>query len=300
MPRQVHEAEPTAGLPRKRHSRILPALLLLGGFGLNAMAATTTPDTLPDAPLLQTAASPAQQTPGQSQDNATPAQPPPQQPANQQTGSGYTLQKAEHQRILGIIPEFQAVNSTGAYKPLTVGQKFTLMWKSSTDPYTFGLDAIVAGIGQAKDSNPGYGQGAEGYFKRFGASYADTLDGNFWGNAVLTSAFHEDPRYFRKGPGFSVSHRLLYSASTAVWCRRDTGNWGPNYANVLGNIIGGGISNAYYPAADRGVGKTFSGAATVTAEGIIGAELEEFWPDIEAHFLKKRHEKQMQKAAAQP
>lgn len=219
------------------------------------------------------------------------------QTQQQQTDS-YNLKKAEHQRILGIIPEFQAVNQNGAYKPLTVGQKFSLMFKSSTDPYIFGLDAIVAGIGQAKDSNPGFGQGAEGYFKRYGASYADTLDGNFWGNAVLTSAFREDPRYFRKGSDYGVTHRILYSASTAVWCKRDSGTWGPNYANVLGNLIGGGISNAYYPAADRGVGKTFTGALTVTAEGIIGSELEEFWPDIEQHFLKKHREKQAAKQAA--
>jgi hypothetical protein len=237
---------------------------------------------LPDAPTASTVQA-TQNNPAQTTPQQTP-------------GTNYSLKKAEHQRILGIIPEFQAVNQNGKYVPLTVGQKFTLMFKSSTDPYIFGLDAIVAGIGQAKDSNPGFGQGAEGYFKRYGASYADTLDGNFWGNAVLTSAFREDPRYFRKGPDFGVTHRIFYSASTAVWCKRDSDKWGPNYANVLGNLIGGGISNAYYPAADRGVGKTFSGALTVTAEGIIGSELEEFWPDIEQHFLKKHQEKQ---AAAQ-
>ncbi len=235
-------------------------------------------------------------------------QPPPPE-TNPQAGkaaqpgdSDYTLKNAEHQRIFGIIPEFQAVNYTGVYKPLTVREKFNLMWKSSTDPYIFALDAIVAGIGQAKDSNPGYHQGAEGYFKRYAASYADTFDGNFWGNAVLTSALREDPRYFREGEGHSYLHRGLYSASSAIWCKRDSGSWGPNYANVLGNIISGGISNAYYPASDRGLGKTFTGAITVTAEGIIGSELEEFWPDIAGHFLQKRREKkqQAQLSAAQP
>jgi hypothetical protein len=257
-----------------------------------AWGATTT--TLPDAPdavSLQQVQSPPPAA--KKPQPGTPAS-----DGNQTSGQGYTLEGAEHQRILGIIPEFQAVNSAGPYKPLTVGQKFNLMFKSSTDPYIFALDAIVAGIGQAKDSNPGFGQGAEGYFKRYGSSLADTIDGNFWGNAVLTSVFKEDPRYFRKGEDFGAAHRAFYSASTSVWCRRDTGKWGPNYANVLGNIIGGGISNAYYPSEDRGIGKTFTGALTVTAEGIIGSELEEFWPDIEHHFLKKRHEKQLQQQAA--
>lgn len=241
--------------------------------------ASTLPDA-PDARALQAA---------ETSTGSQPATQPKDSP-----GPGdkdYNLKTAEHQRILGVIPEFQAVNYTGVYRPLTVGQKFNLMWKSSTDPYIFALDAIVAGIGQAKNSNPGYHQGAEGYFKRYAASYADTFDGNFWGNAVLTSAFREDPRYFREGEGYSYLHRGLYSAGTAVWCRRDAGGWGPNYANVLGNMISGGISNVYYPAADRGVGKTFTGAITVTAEGIYGSELEEFWPDIEGYFLRRHREK---------
>jgi hypothetical protein len=206
----------------------------------------------------------------------------------QKKTSDDSLKKAEHQRIFGVIPEFQAVNHESEYKPLTAKQKFHLMWRSSTDPYPFGLDAIIAGIGQARNSNPGFGQGTQGYFKRLSATYADTIDGNFWGNAVLTSLLHENPRYFRKGEDFSYTHRALYSASTAVWTHRDSGSWGPNYANVLGNIIAGGISNFYYPSSDRGVGNTLSGALTVTAEGIIGSELEEFWPDIARHIGRKR------------
>lgn len=250
-----------------------------------ALPAVARGGELPQAPLPQS---------GQ-------AQPTPPAGKNGQTDSStYTLSNAEHQRILGVIPAFSVVQKPGAYVPLTPKQKFGLFWKGTTDPYLFVLDGFVAGIGQAKDSNPGYGQGAQGYFKRYGAAYADTFDGNFWGNAVLTTLLREDPRYFRKGEGFSYTHRALYSASTAVWSRWDDGRYRPNFANVLGNIIGGGISNVYYPSGDRGVGKTFSGAATVTAEGTIGSELQEFIPDIQNHFLRKRREKQLQKARQQP
>jgi hypothetical protein len=129
-----------------------------------------------------------------------------------------------------------------------------------------------------------------GYFQRFGTSYADTLDGNFWGNAVLPALLKEDPRYFRMGTG-SFTRRFLYSASTTVWCRRDNGKWGPNYANVAGNFISGGISNLYYPSEEGGFEKTTIGALTVTAEGTFGAELIEFWPDI-AHHFRKKHQPQ--------
>jgi hypothetical protein len=198
------------------------------------------------------------------------------------------LKREERQRILGVVPNFNTVESSDRVPPLSPGQKFHLMYKSSVDPFVFVADAFVAGLGQARNTNPGFGQGAEGYFKRFGAAYLDTADGNLWGNAILPVLLKEDPRYFRLGSG-TFTHRFLYSASTTVWCKRDNGKWGPNYANVLGNFISGGISNAYYPAADRGVEQTLDGALTVTAEGVIGAEFIEFWPDISRHLFKKHH-----------
>ena len=200
--------------------------------------------------------------------------------------SADVLKQEERQRILGVVPNFNTVESSAGVPSLSPGQKFHLMYKSSIDPFVFVADGFVAGLSQARNTNPGFGQGAEGYFKRFGASYLDTADGNLWGNAILPIVFKEDPRYFRLGSG-TFTHRFLYSAATTVWCRRDNGTWGPNYANVLGNFISGGISNAYYPAADRGFGQTVDGALTVTAEGVIGAEFVEFWPDISRHLFKK-------------
>jgi hypothetical protein len=202
------------------------------------------------------------------------------------------LKKEEHQRILGVVPNFNTVDSADGMAKLSPRQKFHLAYKSTVDPFVFVADAFVAGLSQARNSNPGFEQGAQGYFKRFGASYLDTADGTLWGNAILPVLFKEDPRYFRMGHG-SFKRRFLYSASTTVWCLRDNGKWGPSYANVLGNFISGGISNAYYPAADRGIGQTVDGALTVTAEGAIGAEFIEFWPDISRHLFKKH-------AAAQP
>lgn len=188
------------------------------------------------------------------------------------------------------MPAFNSVYS-GEAAPLTPKQKFHLMFKSTTDPYVFAFAAFTAGIGQAQDSHAAYGQGIEGYAKRFGANYVDTADGNFWGNAVLPVVLHQDPRYFRLGHG-TFEHRLLYSMSTTVVCRSDSGKLEPNYSNVLGNLIAGGISNVYYPSADRGAAQTFQNAATVTAEGMIGAALIEFWPDIVHHYQAKRLAKQ--------
>ena len=208
------------------------------------------------------------------------------QPKSQREQAAEDLKIEEHQRILGIVPDFNMMDNAMA-PPLSPKQKFHLFWKSTTDPYAFFVAGFVAGYGQANNSNPGYGQGAEGYFKRFGASYADAFDGNLWGNAILPVWWHEDPRYFRKGTG-SVKGRMLHAALSTVWCRRDDGTWGPNYANVVGNMIGGAISNVYYPKEDRGANLVFGNALTVTAEGAVGAQLVEFWPDIVRHYRNKK------------
>jgi hypothetical protein len=257
---------------------------------------------LPDAPIPQQNVTPPP---------ASTSTPPfSKQEKETQPSSDEVLRQEEKQRAFGVMPMFQTVSLAQSRNipPLRPKQKFHLMLKSSTDPFVFAQDAVLSGIGQARDTNSGtkivtnpdgtkstvrwgFGQGAAGYFKRFGASYADTADGNFWGNAVLPVLLKEDPRYYRMGSG-SFSQRFLYSAKTAVWCRRDNGTWGPNYANVAGNFIAGGISNLYYPDEDTGFQKTVIGALTVTAEGVIGSELIEFLPDIERHFLKNRQQKQ--------
>lgn len=156
----------------------------------------------------------------------------------------------EKQRVMGFIPNFY-VSYVSDAAPLTTKQKFRLAWKTSVDPVSFGLVAVIAGVEQAQDDFSGYGQGAEGYGKRFGASYANFVSGTFIGSAILPSLLKQDPRYFYKGSG-SRRSRILYAMANAVICKGDNGRWQPNYSSVLGNLAAGGISNLYYPEKDRG------------------------------------------------
>jgi hypothetical protein len=288
----------------------------------SAIASVNLPDALPDAPQAQIAgaadASQAQQqTPAQQPSQPpTPASSPAQTPAAQapatqgssssqtsaQTSAQATgdeksqhekaeeqLKAQEHQRVMGVMATFNTTTNKDAL-PLSSGQKFKLFFKSETDPWPFLLAGVVGGIGMAEDSYPTWGQGAQGYGKRIGAAYTDAFIGNFFGNALLTSLLHEDPRYFQKGTGKPLK-RFLWAASSTVWCKRDNGGWGPNYANVVGNLIGAAISDTYYPASERTVGNTIANGFTVSAEGIVGAEIIEFWPDLVRHHKQKQAEK---------
>lgn len=160
----------------------------------------------------------------------------------------------EKQRVLGFVPNFY-VSYIPHAAPLNPKQKFELAWKATLDPITFGVTGAIAGIEQAQNSFSGYGQGAQGYGRRYGATYADLVTSTFIGGAILPSVLKQDPRYFYKGSG-SKRSRVLYAIGNAVICKGDDGRWQPNYSNVIGNLAAGGISNVYYPANDRGVGLT--------------------------------------------
>lgn len=199
------------------------------------------------------------------------------------------LKAQEHQRVMGVMATFNTTRNKDAL-PLSPGQKFRLFFRSEIDPWPFLLASVVSGIGQADDSYPEWHQGLKGYGRRFAAAYSDAFIGNFFGNAVLPTLLKEDPRYFQKGTG-SAKKRFLWAAASTVWCKRDNGHWGPNYSNVGGNLIGSAIARIYYPASERDVASTISDGLTVSAEGIVGAEVIEFWPDLVRHHQKKKAEK---------
>jgi len=184
------------------------------------------------------------------------------------------IKDEEKQRVLGFVPNFYVTYDPMAV-PLSPKQKFELAWKLTKDPVNFGLVGATAGIQQATDSFSGYGQGAQGFAKRYGASYADFVAGTFIGSAILPSLLKQDPRYFYKGTG-SKKSRLLYAIANAVICKGDNGHWQANYSSLLGGLAAGGISNLYYPPTDRGAELTFENALIGVGTSAAANILQEF------------------------
>jgi hypothetical protein len=185
------------------------------------------------------------------------------------------IKDQEKQRVFGFIPNFY-VSYVPDAAPLAPRHKFALAWKSATDPVTFAAVGVVAGFDQAGDRWGAYGQGAQGYAKRFGASYGDVLAGTFIGSAILPSLLKQDPRYFYKGRGSKPS-RILYALANSVICKGDNGHWQPNYSSIAGNLAAGGISNLYYPANDRnGIGTVVGTALIRLGETAVANIFQEF------------------------
>jgi hypothetical protein len=185
------------------------------------------------------------------------------------------IKEQEKQRVLGVIPNFY-VSYDANPAPITTKHKFGLAWKSASDPFTLVGVGVLAGLGQAGDRWGDYGQGAQGYAKRYGASYANVFAATFIGGAIMPSVLKQDPRYFYKGRG-SKRSRFLYAAASSVICKGDNGQWQPNYSNVIGSFAGAGLQVLYLPANDRrGSGFVVSSALIRLGETSLAGVLQEF------------------------
>jgi len=178
------------------------------------------------------------------------------------------------QRVFGVFPNFYTSFLWNA-APLKPKQKFRLAIRSATDPVTFFTTGFLAGIQQARDTYPDYGQGAEGYAKRYGADYTDLFVGRMLGGAVFPSLFRQDPRYFYQGTG-TITSRAWHALSSAFICRGDNGHRQFNYSHILGNFAAGGISNLYRPDENRGVALAIDNALLHTAANAAGNLAREF------------------------
>jgi Carboxypeptidase regulatory-like domain len=196
-------------------------------------------------------------------------------PATTEEIAQQEFKELEKQRVLGIVPNLY-VSYTGEAAALTPKRKFELALKATTDPTSVVAIGVVAGFDQGTKRYSGYGQGADGYSKRYGASYANRAADLFFGGAVLPSLLKQDPRYFYKGTGTKRS-RFLYAISRTVICKGDNQKWQPNYSSIGGDIAAGGISNLYIPARDRhGARLTFENASIALGTTAIINVLQEF------------------------
>ncbi|MGA3088747.1 MAG: hypothetical protein ABSD75_09055 [Terriglobales bacterium] len=277
---------------------ILVCRLLVAVF----CAAQSTPDSPPSAadPSAQQPPATVGQTPQQTPAPAKPSTGQPSQPGDQSQGEGKDTQSAKDaanggtasgtskDRLFFALPNFLTVENAGKIPPLTTGQKFKVVAQGSFDPVLIAWYAALSGISQAEDSEDGYGQGAAGFGKRYGAYAADGTIENFFVGAILPSVLHQDPRFFPKGQG-SFSSRTEYAVSRIFITRSDSGHRQFNFSEMVGAALASTISTySYHPRADRTVGNTASVWGSQVGYDTVTLVVKEFWPDIRRK-LKKQH-----------
>jgi hypothetical protein len=196
-------------------------------------------------------------------------------------------EKRQNDRMFFVMPNYLTVEDESQVAPISWKVKFAITAKGSFDPYEFAIVGVLAGIRQAENAYPAFGQGFAGYGKRYGAAFADQVDGNIMVGAVFPTILRTDPRYFQLGKGGFI-HRFGYAISRILITRRDSGSSLFNFPEFVGNATAITISNVYYPAADRGFSASFDNWGAQMGIDAFGNELKEFWPDIHRYFLRKK------------
>jgi hypothetical protein len=175
------------------------------------------------------------------------------------------------------------------YKPgvvlcsLEPKDKFILFVRGSVDPVIFLGSGFNAGLSQAEDEDPTFGQGMAGYGKRFGASYADQASFRFFKDFAYPSIFNEDPRYYRLIHG-SGGKRFLHAIEHAFVAHSDNGNRMFNFSEWLGTTSAVSLSNMYHPGNQRGFVPTARGVGFSVLSDMGYDVLREFWPEISHKF----------------
>ena len=198
---------------------------------------------------------------------------------------GNNQTKPEDKRILGIFTNHRTAEESAALPPLTPRGKLAIAWEDTTDRAIFVQSGFIAGIGQAADSSPSFGQGIEGYAKRLGAAYADFSVQNLMTEGLYPMLLHQDPRYFRRSKGSGRS-RLAYAISRLFVTRSDSGKHQFNYSEVVGGATSLAISNAYYPdgrSVRNNVGRYVVQLGFDAASNV----LKEFWPDLKRKLPRR-------------
>jgi hypothetical protein len=161
--------------------------------------------------------------------------------------------------------------------------KFRLFVRKSSSPANFVHAGWNAGWDQLNNDDPSFGQGAEGYGKRYGAALADSTSHKFFGTFLYPSILRQDPRYYRLGDG-TVNHRLGHALRHVFVAQSDSGNAMPNYSEWFGTFSYKALGNLYHPGNARGFGPVARRSGIGIATDMGWDVFREFWPEV-AHKM---------------
>jgi len=229
--------------------------------------------------------------------------------ATQSTSAPAKGAGTSNDRLFLALPNFLTLEGSSNVPPLTSGQKFKVVARGAFDKVQIPWYLTLAAISQAENSEPGYGQGWEGYGKRFASAFADGAIENFLTSAVFPSLLRQDPRFFQSSQG-GFGRRAGYAVSRIFVTRTDSGHAQFNYSEIFGSALAATIStNTYHPkafitsrydpttnmvvyvhnASSRTLSNTASVWGTQVGYDSITYVIKEFWPDVRRKIVKQHN-----------
>jgi len=196
-------------------------------------------------------------------------------------------QGQQTKRILYIVPNFHSVSADLELPPQSGLDKLKDATSDSFDYSSVILAAGVAGAAQASKSYPEFHQGTAGYGRYFWHTFVDQTSENYFVEGFMPILFHEDTRYYTLEHGRPL-HRAYYALSRLLITRTDSGSSTPNFSEIVGSGAAAGISDLYYPGAQRTWTKTGQHWAASIGFDAMTLALKEFWPDLNRKIFHQK------------
>ena len=224
-------------------------------------------DVLPDAPSAVASSSSVEIAEG----NAAPLE---MGARRRDDVSGTATELPEASRTQMFIQAGQTAPALSAHEMVALGVRDS-----------FSLIAIAgwftsAGYDQWLNSSPNYGTDRGAFGERLGAAAICNSSEDLLSYSVMSPLLHEDPRYYRMGPGHNFIVRLVYAGTRPIITRTNSGHSTPNLALILGNAEGSALTNAYYPPVNRGTEQTMETLGFSIGGSAIGDVVGEFYGDV--------------------
>jgi hypothetical protein len=207
--------------------------------------------------------------------------------------NGVSSAPVEDKRAFGVLPNNRTTEASLPFMPLTAKRKMIIAVKDSFALPLGVTSGAFASLYQLENQNPSFGQGLAGYSRRLATSYGDQVVGNMMTEGFMPALLHQDPRYFRAGQGSKWS-RVGSAVSQIFVTRTDSNGRTFNFSEWGGNATSVALSNAWYPdtrTASDNVEKLLLQCGTDAVSNV----LKEFWPDVKAHFERRREVKRQRK-----
>jgi hypothetical protein len=163
-----------------------------------------------------------------------------QQPAGVTSRNSTTPQEPKESNS-GNLP------TAAAYSRPTGREKWANFVHEAIGPYTIVKTLAVAGVLDAENSPPDWGQGASGFGDRVGSEYGRFL-AETGSKYVMAAALRQDTKYYRcecTGIGHRVGHAIYSTFSARAG---DDGHRIISPAPIVAPYVGGFTQLAWYPS----------------------------------------------------
>lgn len=145
----------------------------------------------------------------------------------------------------------------------------------------------VAGASQAGKIHSAVSPGSCRLWSVLLAYFLDQTSENYFVEGFMPILFRQDTRYYTLERGRAM--RRAYYAFSRIWITRtDRGAPAPNFSEIVGAGAAAGVSNLYYPEAERTWTKTGQRWVMNIGFDAMTQVFKEFWPDLNRRFVHQR------------